>query len=59
MTLSALIELANTNVDYNNPEVKARFEEMRKRHREFDEVIERQARLKEPSNELLNRSCSI
>jgi len=59
MSLSELIRLAETTVDLNDPAIKLRFEEIRKRQHKFDEGLERKAQLKEPSNELLNRSCSL
>lgn len=59
MTLTALIELASINVDLSDPNVKARLQAVRERQRKFDEQLEEQVRLKQPSNELLNRSCSI
>lgn len=57
MTLSALIELAK--VQELTEEALERLEQATIRHRELDERMEEQVRLKRCDEELLNKTCSI
>jgi hypothetical protein len=46
-------------IDPSDPEFQKRLAVARDRQRAFDEKIERQVALKAPSQELLNKTCSI
>lgn len=55
MSLQALIALARTPLDYNDPEVQKRFAEARKRMDAYDKELEERVRQRYVTQEQLQR----
>lgn len=55
MSLSKLIELSKTPIDYNDPAVQQRFKEARERMAEFDKELEERVRRRYVTQEQLQR----
>lgn len=55
MSIAKLIALSQTPIDYNDPGVKARFAEVRRRMEQYDKELEARVRAKIPTKEQLNK----
>lgn len=55
MSLAALIKLSQTQLDYNDPAVQARFAKARQNMRAFDEELEARVRARIPTQEQMQK----